>query len=173
MLYRHTTTVAIDTEAQVADYTYGGSTDIIVLIRVDLIGIAGGLIYNLKVACNGSQLAPDSAITVGDGITTAVIQSRNLMLRTGDNLTISLTGGPEDTSVTITVSIADVTPVSSADIVTMVSPELANAVQDAIRDLEVIVKPQRIILGPIPQGVKTFLLPIPQGVSTPLLPERH
>lgn len=117
--------VSIVTEHNVLTYTYSGSAPIEIVARVNVDNITGNGSYNCHIYLNGSLITPAIAIPVGAGITHTVFVSRSIPLETSDIVTVGVIGTGSDTSVNVTTSLRDVTPVELSQI-----PGLGNIVVD-------------------------------------------
>ena len=85
---------------------------LLVLPRVDLIGITGSGQYRVSAQLLGGNVTPISVISFASGQTAGTLQGRHLSVKAGDVVTITVRGRSPDTNVTsITTTLIDATPI--------------------------------------------------------------
>jgi hypothetical protein len=110
----------ISTGAVVLTYTHEALVPKITICRVE-VGSSGGPIgggdnYIVEATINGRRVSPDSNVQVPFGVSAAVLQSRDLLLRPGDELVIVVDGSAPDTAVDTVATLVDLTPLTQDEI---------------------------------------------------------
>jgi hypothetical protein len=127
--------------------------DMVVAASIAVSGIDGsGGNYSNKLYLNDILLVPDRQTTVEAGVGSFVVQSRSVMVAKGDSLKYFSKGVTGDTSVNFSVSLYDLTPLSTSEL----SDILVAEVIDAIGRHEIVVHPKTTILGPCRQSTRSM-----------------
>ncbi len=103
----------------VLTYTYTGQAPRSVFCRVE-VGSLTSLIqgngpYLVYVELNDVRVSPDSLVTVPD-VEFTMLQSREVLIKTGDKLEVFVTGLAGDVAVDTVASLVDVTPLTEQDV---------------------------------------------------------
>lgn len=108
----------ISSGGTVLEYSYDGAAPKTVICRVEagsaVAPIEGGTNYIIRASLNGKRVSPDSNVSVASGVTEALLQSREIMLLSGDELAIVLDGAAGDIAVDTSARLIDLTPLTSA-----------------------------------------------------------
>jgi hypothetical protein len=158
MLYRNEATVNLSAEVDLGEYTHEGDSSIIVQARIDLDDIVGNFTYTFYVYVNDFLISPESSVAVPTGRTTAIAQSRTLILNSGDVIRFSGLGDAADVSVSSVLVLADVTPISAADVIAEIEPAIENTIRESMTSIT--VRPERTVLGACRQQVVSFRRPV-------------
>lgn len=106
--------VDMSAEVEILAYTYEGSAPIEVVARAQLgdsaqplSGTSGTFVLNFYI--NDIFIAPASQISVSNK-TQAIVVSRAIPVESGDEISVRVTGTADDTAITTTATLRDVTP---------------------------------------------------------------
>lgn len=114
------TALDVSSEAEVLSYTYSGILPKEVYARVDMgdgtAPIVGNGIYTLKVYLNTVLVVPVSDLIVPTATTRAIAVSRQVMIDSGDVVSITLKGLGGDTAINTVSSLRDATPARAEEI---------------------------------------------------------
>jgi len=112
--------IDISAGEEVLSYTYAGASPIMALARVTMGDatkpIVGGGVYAIETSVNGIPHAPVSQAQVQAGDTKAFVQSRHVILETGDTISIVADGLPADIDVNTYAVLMDATPAQATDL---------------------------------------------------------
>jgi hypothetical protein len=136
----------------------------VVQARIDLDGIVGNHTYTFYVYVNDFLITPESTVPVPVGRTSAIAQSRTLILNVGDVIRFSALGHSSDVNVNAVLALADVTPVSAADVTTEIEPAIESTIRDAISNIT--IRPERTVLGACRRQLASYSLGAPREVKT-------
>lgn len=170
--------VNISSENEVATYT---NQDIhrLVIARITITGVyGGGGPYRGFAYVNDIEIIPNFLIEVDAGPTTIKMQSRIVLLKPGDILSMRVLGQTPDTDTTTFTVLSDVTPIRSSELSEEIIPDLINnlinQIETTISGIAVEVRPTRIVIGQCAKEVKPFQLPIrTTGVKQFKMPVRR
>lgn len=111
---------SIVNERTVLTYTHPTTSETIIVIpRVELgnpCKIAGGGNYTVTAKIDGQTIAPPSVVNIPLGPTSAMFQSREIVVEPGDVVTITVLGLATDLAVSSVAVLLDATPASEDDI---------------------------------------------------------
>mgnify|MGYP000488103372 CR=1 FL=1 len=94
-------------------FAHAGLTNLSqVVIRVDLVNIAGNGTYAFRVNIGGLALMPLTNFNVPSGTTSLVVYSKEVVLQPNEAFDIYVMGQAGDTAAEVTVRVFDVTPIS-------------------------------------------------------------
>lgn len=115
-----TAALNISTRGLVLTYAHDNAFPRVAICRISLGNvakpIAGGAIYSVEMEVNGRRISPDSQISVLSGLTSTIIQSRELLIAQTDEVKIYVTGPPADVAVYALAELLDMTPVTRSEI---------------------------------------------------------
>lgn len=137
---------------QLLDITATAPVTVAANIRFENLNGDGGNYVN-RFILDGVLVLPDSTTLVDIGTTAYVIQSRIVTMLAGQVLQFYGQGTINDTNVTATVSLFDITPITADEILSEIGQELIDQVIAAIADHDIIVKPTTKVLGSCPPTV--------------------
>lgn len=147
ILYNNTfDNVDLSTSTQLASVT--ANRDLLLLTKIEVTGASGaGGDYSIQMWLDDKLVVPDRAVPIAAGITAFVVESKQMLLVEGQVVSFYLQGLGGDTDVSVGFVVADVTPVGSAEIVETVADPLIAAVEAALAELDITVRPTRTVVG--------------------------
>lgn len=162
MILKEQSATAIDISSGylILEHQLANTEHRLISVRVSLASIAGGGNYDCDIAINGVDIFPASQIVVGFGATTAEFQSRQLILRPDDTIAVTVTGLGADTSVDLTATLADITPITATELQNSIISELEDSINQtvatAIAAMDISVRPTRTVLGACSRQVRSM-----------------
>lgn len=158
LLYNETLTgVDISVATEVLRRRFAG-TFASIDVRLAVRGIVGGGYYAARVYINDSLVLPDRPVQVSSGVTDVILQSRNLAIYTDDTIAVTVAGVAGDVAVDVDINVQDVTPATAEDVST--------AMADAVTQLNISVRPERVVLGPCARQTVQMPQPAPRQSRT-------
>ena len=139
---RASSAVDISNGATVLSYT--APTTKLVIAQVSVSGFHADS-YQIQLYVDDLIIVPDKSIPISS--TSAIAQSRSLVLEAGSTLRVVLTGDHADVAVDCTVLLIDATPVITDDVVNRLIPSINAAIVDNMATLN--VQPTVTVLAPI------------------------
>lgn len=140
------TNLDVSTELAIVEYTADAPVYLSISLTVSNLSGTGGA-YRFRLYLGDAVFVPDYDISVASGLQNIALQSKNILLNTGNMATLSVLGQPGDTSVDITGFVIDIAPVTSTDVVDIIGEDIEDTIVSSLEDHEINVYPERVILG--------------------------
>jgi hypothetical protein len=141
--------VDLSSLVSVLEYTNHDSRSLMVAAMIHFTGLSGvGGNYAAQLFVNDAIFIPDRQITFPAGRTAALMQSRTVMMRPADVLQLKMLGAAGDTAVQVDVHVVDMSPTAPEEVISLISPDLVEALNRAAKTLKISVRPERVILAP-------------------------
>lgn len=150
------TSIDITSEIEVLNYTYTNTDEIPIISRVDITNIIGNGRYYVNLYINDQEVLPSFSISVANGQTKLVAQSKQFIIVKNDVISIRVVGLSGDTSINSVAYL--VSSESEID-----DSAIAEAIQSAMSGLE--LRPERVVFGPCRKSVKTTYLELPRKAN--------
>jgi len=125
---------------------------LMIMITLNNLGGDGGD-YTVNLAIDSNTVTPVRAIPIDAGLTSIILQSRDVVLYQNGHLEISLLGQLTDTNVDGRVLMLETTAITAQEVQIAVESGTANivsAVSNAVAQITINVSEQTKVLGPAP-----------------------
>lgn len=112
------TSLNITSEAEVLSYTSASMREVMARVQLGTAGqpIVGNGSYHMRLYVNSVRVVPDSPVSVPSGVTSAISNSRAVVLDTGETLSVRVVGLGGDTAVSTITILRDATAISVSDV---------------------------------------------------------
>lgn len=139
---------AVDVSSELAVVEYTADAPVYLSISLSVLNLSGtGGAYRFRLYLGDAVFVPDYDISVAAGLTNIALQSKNILLATGNVATLSVLGQPGDTAVDIVGFVIDIAPVTSEDVVNIIGEDIEDTIVSSLEEHEINVYPQRVVLG--------------------------
>lgn len=106
----------ISSQTEAYSYLSTVAETLLVQVRLRISSIVGNGTYTAKAYIGGTLIAPVSAFNVPSGETSFFVMSKEIILKTGEELTVELQGQVADTAAIVVAELYDITPVSETQV---------------------------------------------------------
>ncbi len=153
----------VSSELAIVEYTADAPVYLSISLTVDNLSGTGGA-YRFRLYLGDAVFIPDYDISVAAGLQKVALQSKNILMNSGNVATLSILGQPGDTAVDVSGLVIDIAPVTSTDVVDIIGEDIEDTIVNSLEDHEINVYPQRVILGKCRTPLTRMPVPLDRNV---------